>query len=76
LLLEEYENPQKIPLMVLWCFLAPNHTSFWRFGGTRRNSCANGGTIADQFTNVFKLDASENISFLGISAGSALFWTH
>jgi H+/Cl- antiporter ClcA len=31
-----------------------------------------GGTIADQFTNVFKLDASkENNLLLGISAGFA-----
>jgi hypothetical protein len=68
LLLEEYENPQKIPLK--WFFGTFLITHLLR-SGTRRNSCANGGTIADQFT-CFQTDASEGKQFpLGISAGFA-----
>ncbi|MFV8357405.1 voltage-gated chloride channel family protein [Flavobacterium sp. XS1P32] len=76
LLLEEYENPQKkIPLtmapLVLFGTLITH--LFGGSAGREGTAVQMGGTIADQFTNVFKLDASERktILLLGISAGFA-----
>lgn len=76
LLLEQYENPQKkIPLtmapLVLFGTLITH--LFGGSAGREGTAVQMGGTIADQFTNVFKLDASERktILLLGISAGFA-----
>nr|WP_309757530.1 voltage-gated chloride channel family protein [Flavobacterium sp.] len=76
LLLEEYENPQKkIPLnmapLVLFGTLITH--LFGGSAGREGTAVQMGGTIADQFTKVFKLDASERktILLLGISAGFA-----
>jgi hypothetical protein len=54
--------------------LAPNHTSF---GGSAEGTAVQmGGTIADQFTNVFKLDASEGKQFSFLASVLVLlpFW--
>ncbi len=76
LLLEEYENPQKkIPLtmapLVLFGTLVTH--LFGGSAGREGTAVQMGGTIADQFTSVFKLDATERktILILGISAGFA-----
>ena len=76
LLLEEYENPQKtIPLkmapLVLFGTLITH--LFGGSAGREGTAVQMGGAIADQFTRVFKLDASERktILILGISAGFA-----
>lgn len=76
LLMEEYENPQKkIPLkmapLVLFGTLVTH--LFGGSAGREGTAVQMGGTIADQFTSVFKLDATERktILILGISAGFA-----
>jgi H+/Cl- antiporter ClcA len=76
LLLEEYENPQKtIPLrmapLVLFGTLITH--LFGGSAGREGTAVQMGGTIADQFTGIFKLDNSERktILILGISAGFA-----
>lgn len=76
LLLEEYENPQKIiPLkmapMVLFGTLITH--LFGGSAGREGTAVQMGGAIADQFTKLFQLDASERktILILGISAGFA-----
>jgi H+/Cl- antiporter ClcA len=76
LLLEEYENPQKIiPLkmapMVLFGTLITH--LFGGSAGREGTAVQMGGAIADQFTKLFHLDASERktILILGISAGFA-----
>ena len=76
LLLEEYENPQKkIPLKIAPLVLFGTLITHLFGGSAGREGTAlqMGGTIADQFTRVFKLDASERktILILGISAGFA-----
>ena len=76
LLLEEYENPQKkIPLKIAPLVLFGTLITHLFGGSAGREGTAlqMGGTIADQFTKVFKLDASERktILLLGISAGFA-----
>jgi H+/Cl- antiporter ClcA len=76
LLLEEYENPQKIiplkmaPLVLLGTLIT--HL-FGGSAGREGTAVQMGGAIADQFTNLFKLDNSERktILILGISAGFA-----
>lgn len=75
-LLEEYENPQKIiPLkmapLVLFGTLITH--LFGGSAGREGTAVQMGGAIADQFTKLFKLDASERktILILGISAGFA-----
>ncbi|MEM8521607.1 voltage-gated chloride channel family protein [Flavobacterium sp. PL12] len=76
LLLEEYENPQKIiPLkmapLVLFGTLFTH--LFGGSAGREGTAVQMGGAIADQFTRIFKLDNSERktIIILGISAGFA-----
>jgi H+/Cl- antiporter ClcA len=76
LLLEEYENPQKIiPLkmapMVLFGTLITH--LFGGSAGREGTAVQMGGAIADQFTKLFHLDASERktILILGINAGFA-----
>lgn len=76
LLLEEYENPQKIiPLkmapLVLFGTLITH--LFGGSAGREGTAVQMGGAIADQFTKFFQLDASERktILILGISAGFA-----
>ena len=76
LLLEEYKNPQKIiPLkmapLVLFGTLITH--LFGGSAGREGTAVQMGGTIADQFTRIFKLDALERktILILGISAGFA-----
>ena len=76
LLLEEYENTQKIiPLkmapMVLFGTLITH--LFGGSAGREGTAVQMGGAIADQFTKLFHLDASERktILILGISAGFA-----
>ena len=76
LLLEEYENPQKvIPLKMAPLVLFGTLITHLSGGSAGREGTAvqMGGTIADQFTRVFKLDALERktILILGISAGFA-----
>lgn len=76
LLLEEYENPQKvIPLKMAPLVLFGTIITHLFGGSAGREGTAvqMGGTIADQFTRVFKLDALERktILILGISAGFA-----
>jgi H+/Cl- antiporter ClcA len=76
LLLEEYEHPQKIiplkmaPLVLLGTLIT--HL-FGGSAGREGTAVQMGGAIADQFTNLFKLDNSERktILILGISAGFA-----
>ncbi|TPG41788.1 voltage-gated chloride channel family protein [Flavobacterium pectinovorum] len=76
LLLEEYENPQKLiplkmaPLVLLGTLLT--HL-FGGSAGREGTAVQMGGAIADQFTKLFKLDNSERkiLIILGISAGFA-----
>lgn len=76
LLLEEYENPEKIiPLkmapLVLFGTLITH--LFGGSAGREGTAVQMGGAIADQFTSIFKLDGSDRktIIILGISAGFA-----
>jgi H+/Cl- antiporter ClcA len=76
LLLEEYENPQKtIPLkmapLVLFGTLITH--LFGGSAGREGTAVQMGGAIADQLTNLFKLDNAERktVLILGISAGFA-----
>ncbi|SEF83861.1 H+/Cl-antiporter ClcA [Flavobacterium urumqiense] len=76
LLLEEYENPQHtIPLKMAPLVLIGTLITHLFGGSAGREGTAvqMGGAIADQFTNLFKLDNSERktILILGISAGFA-----
>lgn len=76
LLLEEYENPQHIipfkmaPLVLFGTLIT--HL-FGGSAGREGTAVQMGGAIADQFTKLFQLDASERkiILILGISAGFA-----
>lgn len=76
LLLEEYENPQKIipfkmaPLVLLGTLI----THFFGGSAGREGTAVQmGGAIADQFTRILKLDNPERktLIILGISAGFA-----
>ncbi|WKL43318.1 voltage-gated chloride channel family protein [Flavobacterium sp. ZE23DGlu08] len=76
LLLEEYENPQKIiPLkmapLVLFGTLITH--LFGGSAGREGTAVQMGGAIADQFTSIFKLDTADRktLIILGISAGFA-----
>ena len=76
LLLEEYENPQKIiPLkmapLVLFGTLITH--LFGGSAGREGTAVQMGGAIADQFTKIFQLDNSDRktLLILGISAGFA-----
>ena len=76
LLLEEYENPQKpIPLKMAPMVLIGTLITHFFGGSAGREGTAvqMGGAIADQFTGLFKLDASDRktLLILGISAGFA-----
>jgi len=76
LLLEEYENPQKIiPLkMAPLVFLGTLITHLFGGSAGREGTAVQmGGAIADQFTSLFKLNNSERktVLILGISAGFA-----
>jgi H+/Cl- antiporter ClcA len=76
LLLEEYENPQKvIPLKMAPLVLIGTLITHLFGGSAGREGTAvqMGGAIADQFTHIFKLDSSarKTILILGISAGFA-----
>nr|WP_315164598.1 voltage-gated chloride channel family protein [uncultured Flavobacterium sp.] len=81
LLLEEYENPQKIiPLkmapLVLFGTLITH--LFGGSAGREGTAVQMGGAIADQFTRIFKLDTIDRktLIILGISAGfSSVFGT-
>ena len=76
LLLEEYENPQKVipfkmaPLVLLGTLIT--HL-FGGSAGREGTAVQMGGAIADQFTKIFNLDNSERkiLIILGISAGFA-----
>lgn len=76
LLLEEYENPQKVipfkmaPLVLFGTLIT--HL-FGGSAGREGTAVQMGGAIADQFTKIFKLDNSERkiLIILGISAGFA-----
>ena len=76
LLLEEYDNPQKIiplkmaPLVLIGTLIT--HL-FGGSAGREGTAVQMGGAIADQFTGLFKLDASDRktLLILGISAGFA-----
>ncbi|OHT45584.1 voltage-gated chloride channel family protein [Flavobacterium tructae] len=76
LLLEEYENPQKVipfkmaPLVLLGTLLT--HL-FGGSAGREGTAVQMGGAIADQFTKLFNLDNTERriLIILGISAGFA-----
>lgn len=76
LLLEEYENPQKVipfkmaPLVLLGTLLT--HL-FGGSAGREGTAVQMGGAIADQFTKFFRLDNYERriLIILGISAGFA-----
>ncbi|MFV8440502.1 chloride channel protein [Flavobacterium sp. LB2P44] len=76
LLLEEYENPQKIiplkmaPLILLGTLIT--HL-FGGSAGREGTAVQMGGSIADQFTKIFQLNDSDRktILILGISAGFA-----
>jgi H+/Cl- antiporter ClcA len=76
LLLEEYENPQKViplkmaPLVLFGTLLT--HL-FGGSAGREGTAVQMGGAIADQFTKIFNLDNSERriLILLGISAGFA-----
>lgn len=75
-LLEEYENPQKsIPLKMAPMVLIGTLITHFFGGSAGREGTAvqMGGAIADQFTGLFKLDASDRktLLILGISAGFA-----
>lgn len=76
LLLEEYENPQKkIPLKMVPLVLVGTLITHLFGGSAGREGTAvqMGGSIADQFTRLFKLDNSQRktVLVLGISAGFA-----
>lgn len=76
LLLEEYENPQKIiPFKMAPLVLFGTLITHLLGGSAGREGTAvqMGGSIADQFTKLFQLDSSERktILILGISAGFA-----
>jgi H+/Cl- antiporter ClcA len=76
LLLEEYENPQKtIPLKMAPLVLIGTLITHFFGGSAGREGTAvqMGGAIADQFSNLFKLDNSDRktLILLGISAGFA-----
>ena len=76
LLLEEYQNPQKmIPLKMVPLVLFGTLITHLFGGSAGREGTAvqMGGTIADQFTRIFKLDTTDRktILILGISAGFA-----
>ncbi|MFV8344258.1 voltage-gated chloride channel family protein [Flavobacterium sp. XS2P39] len=76
LLLEEYENPQKIiPLKMAPLVLVSTLTTHLFGGSAGREGTAVqiGGAIADQFTGIFKLTNSDRktVIILGISAGFA-----
>jgi H+/Cl- antiporter ClcA len=76
LLLEEYENPQKsIPLKMAPMVLIGTLITHLFGGSAGREGTAVQmcGAIADQFTGLFKLDASDRktLIILGISAGFA-----
>jgi H+/Cl- antiporter ClcA len=76
LLLEEYENPQKtIPLkMAPMVFIGTLITHLFGGSAGREGTAVQmGGAIADQFTGLLKLDASDRktLLILGISAGFA-----
>jgi H+/Cl- antiporter ClcA len=76
LLLEEYENPQKvIPFKMAPLVLAGTLLTHLFGGSAGREGTAvqMGGAIADQFTKFFNLDNSERkiLIILGISAGFA-----
>lgn len=76
LLLEEYENPQKIiplkmaPLVLIGTLIT--HL-FGGSAGREGTAVQMGGAISDQFTKLFKLDNSDRktLIILGISAGFA-----
>ena len=76
LLLEEYDNPQKIiplkmaPLVLIGTLIT--HL-FGGSAGREGTAVQMGGSIADQFTRLLKLDASDRktLIILGISAGFA-----
>lgn len=76
LLLEEYENPQKIiplkmaPLVLIGTLIT--HL-FGGSAGREGTAVQIGGSIADQFTEIFKLSNSDRkiVIILGISAGFA-----
>ena len=76
LLLEEYENPQKIipfkmaPLVLFGTLIT--HL-FGGSAGREGTAVQMGGAIADQFTRIFKLDNRDRktLIILGISAGFA-----
>jgi len=76
LLLEEYENPQKVipfkmaPLVLLGTLLT--HL-FGGSAGREGTAVQMGGAISDQFTKIFKLKNTERkiLIILGISAGFA-----
>lgn len=76
LLLEQYENPKKtIPLkMAPLVFIGTLITHLFGGSAGREGTAVQmGGAIADQFTNLFKLDNSDRktLIILGISAGFA-----
>ncbi len=76
LLLEEYENPQKvIPLKMAPLVLVGTLITHIFGGSAGREGTAvqMGGAIADQFTRIFQLDNSDRktLIILGISAGFA-----
>ncbi|MES2575710.1 MAG: voltage-gated chloride channel family protein [Bacteroidota bacterium] len=76
LLLEEYENPQKIiPLKMAPMVLISTLITHLFGGSAGREGTAvqMSGTIADQFTKIFKLDNSDRktLIILGISGGFA-----
>lgn len=76
LLLEEYENPQKIiPLKMAPLVLIGTLITHFFGGSAGREGTAvqMGGAISDQFTKLFKLDNSDRktLIILGISAGFA-----
>ena len=76
LLLEEYENPKKaIPLkMAPLVFIGTLITHLFGGSAGREGTAVQmGGAIADQFTDIFKLENSDRkiLILLGISAGFA-----
>jgi len=76
LILEEFENPQKtIPLRMAPLVLVATLIThlFGASAGREGTAVQMGGAIADQFTNIFKLNKTQRklILILGISAGFA-----
>ena len=76
LLLEEYKNPQKtIPLKMAPLVLLGTIVTHLFGGSAGREGTAvqMGGAISDQFTRIFKLDATDRktLIILGISSGFA-----